>query len=162
MCKSERHLLAIPGLSEAKIKKITEAAKKLATSGMFCPGSFSTGLQVMEMRKSIRRITTGSAQFDELLGGGVESQSITEFFGEFRTGKTQLCHTLCVTTQLGYDLGGGQGKALYIDTEGNFRPERIKSIAERFSLDPDGCLENVIHCRAMTHGNDLIATCWMD
>ena len=57
------------------------------------------------MRKSIRRISTGSTQFDELLQGGVESQAITECFGEFRTGKTQLCHTLCVTSQLGYDLG---------------------------------------------------------
>ena len=103
-----RTLLSIPGLSEAKIKKISESGRKLAQSGTVCPGTFATGLQVMEMRKSIRKITTGSAQFDELLGGGIESQSLTEFFGEFRTGKTQLCHTLCVTTQLGYDLCGGQ------------------------------------------------------
>ena len=73
------------------------------------------------------------------------------FEGEFRTGKTQLCHTLCVTSQLGYDLCGGQGKVLYIDTEGNFRPERIKSIATRFSLEPEGVLENIIVARCMTH-----------
>lgn len=107
--------------------------------------------------RTLNRITTGSAQFDELLAGGIESQSITEFFGEFRTGKTQLCHTLCVSSQLGYDLGGGQGKVLYVDTEGNFRPERITAIAERFSLDPEGCLENVIHCRAMTHEQQMEA-----
>ncbi len=73
------------------------------------------------------------------------------FPDEFRIGKTQLCHTLCVTSQLGYDLCGGQGKVLYIDTEGNFRPERIKSIATRFSLEPEGVLENIIVARCMTH-----------
>ena len=64
--------------------------------------------------------------------------SITEAFGEFRTGKTQICHTLCVTCQLPVAMGGGAGKAAYIDTEGTFRPERIKAIAERFNLDPEG------------------------
>jgi meiotic recombination protein DMC1 len=157
MCKTEKHLCTINGLSEAKVKKMLALAKKHAAGHHLCPGSFQTGLQVQEMRKSIRKISTGSAQFDELLGGGIESQSITEFFGEFRTGKTQLCHTLCVTSQLGYDLGGGQGKVLYIDTEGNFRPERIHAIAERFSLEPDGCLENIICCRAMTHEQQMEA-----
>lgn len=60
---------------------------------------------------------------------------MTEIFGEFRTGKTQLCHTLCVTSQLPLDQGGGEGKALYIDTEGTFRPQRLVSIAERFGLE---------------------------
>ena len=61
--------------------------------------------------------------------------SITEAFGEFRTGKTQLAHTLCVTTQLPKEKGGGNGQVIYIDTEGTFRPERIEQIAERFGLD---------------------------
>lgn len=64
--------------------------------------------------------------------------SITEVFGEFRTGKTQLSHTLCVAAQLDPENGGAAGKAAYIDTEGCFRPERIAAIAERFGLDPDG------------------------
>lgn len=64
-----------------------------------------------------------------MLKGGIETGSITELYGEFRTGKTQLCHTLCVTSQLPLDQGGGEGKALYIDTEGCFRPERLKKIA---------------------------------
>lgn len=63
-------------------------------------------------------ITTGSQNLDKILGGGLESGSITEAFGEFRTGKTQLAHTLCCTAQLSYALGGGQGKVIYIDTEG--------------------------------------------
>ena len=67
--------------------------------------------------------------------GGVETGSITELFGEFRTGKSQLCHTLCVTCQLPLDQGGGEGKALYIDTEGSFRPSRLLQIADRYGLD---------------------------
>ena len=61
--------------------------------------------------------------------------SITEIYGEYRTGKSQLCHTLCVACQLPKNKGGAEGKAMYIDTEGTFRPERIVSIAERFGLD---------------------------
>ena len=67
--------------------------------------------------------------------GGMETGSITELFGEFRTGKTQLCHTLCVTCQLPMDQGGGEGKAMYIDTEGTFRPQRLVEIAERYGLN---------------------------
>lgn len=67
--------------------------------------------------------------------GGIETGSLTEIFGEFRTGKTQLCHTLCVTCQLPLDQGGGEGKALYIDTEGTFRPQRLVAIAERFNMN---------------------------
>jgi DNA repair protein RAD51 len=79
---------------------------------------------------------------DKLLEGGVETGSITEVFGEFRTGKTQLCHTLCVTCQMAVSEGGAEGKAIYIDTEGSFRPARLQAIAERFGLDPAVALEN--------------------
>ncbi len=77
-------------------------------------------------------ISTGSKNLDELLGGGIETGAITELFGEFRTGKTQLCHTLAVMCQLPLDMGGGEGKCLYIDTEGTFRPERLLAVAERW------------------------------
>jgi meiotic recombination protein DMC1 len=84
--------------------------------------------------------------------------SITEAFGkswgffycvlgEFRTGKTQLAHTLSVTAQLPLSCGGGNGKVAYIDTEGTFRPERIKSIAQRFELDESAVLDNIIYAR---------------
>lgn len=82
------------------------------------------------------------------MGGGIETGSITEMFGEFRTGKTQICHTMCVTCQLPKEKGGGEGKAMYIDTEGTFRPERLTDIAERFGLDPSEVLENVAYARA--------------
>ena len=87
-------------------------------------------------------ISTGASKLDELLGGGFESGSLTEIYGEFRTGKTQLCHTLAVTCQLPLAQGGAEGKAMYIDTEGTFRPQRLIAIAERFGMDPGAVLDS--------------------
>ena len=81
----------IRGITEAKAEKIFEAAAKIEQQG------FRSGIEIFERRKQIKRISTGSSLWDALLQGGVESQAITEAFGEFRTGKTQLAHTLCVT-----------------------------------------------------------------
>ena len=64
---------------------------------------------MQEKRRQVIRITTGSKALDAILGGGIETSSITELFGEFRTGKTQLAHTLCVTSQLSFQMKGGQG-----------------------------------------------------
>jgi meiotic recombination protein DMC1 len=75
----------------------------------------------MQRQKNIVKITTGCKDLDSVLGGGYETQSITEMFGEYRTGKSQLCMTACVTTQLPVEEGGGSGKVAYIDTEGTFR-----------------------------------------
>merc|ERR1719277_2026580 len=100
------------------------------------------------MRQNMVQLTTGSATLDALLGGGVETGQITEIFGEFRCGKTQLCHTLCVASQLGTDRGGAESKALYIDTEGTFRPERLVDIAKRFGLNEEDVLSNVTYARA--------------
>jgi meiotic recombination protein DMC1 len=100
-------------------------------------------------------VTTGSTELDKLLGGGVETMGITEVFGEFRTGKTQLCHTLCVTSQLPVSQGGGSGKVIYIDTEGTFRPERIAPIAARFGLDGTEVLDNILYARAFTHEQQM-------
>lgn len=85
---------------------------------------------------------------DQLLDGGVEAGCITEIFGEFRTGKTQLCHHLCVSCQLPIESGGGEGRALYIDTEGTFRPERCLAIAERYGLNGQDVLDNIAVARA--------------
>lgn len=92
---------------------------------------FTTAMDVHQRRQEIVTITTGSKELDRALGGGIETGSITEIFGEFRTGKSQLCHMLAVTAQLPISVGGGQGKCLYIDTESTFRPSRILSIAQR-------------------------------
>nr|CCC92949.1 unnamed protein product [Trypanosoma congolense IL3000] len=89
-----KDLVLIKGLSEAKVDKIIEAARKLADCG------FTNGTEYLQQRERVTRVTTGSTALDQLLGGGIESMSITEAFGEFRTGKTQIAHTLCVTCQL--------------------------------------------------------------
>jgi len=111
---------------------------------------FKTGLQLLDERKKILHITTGSKTLDDLLQGGLESMSITEIYGENRTGKTQLCHTLAVTAQLPKEIGGGGGKVIFIDTEGTFRPEKIYEIAKRFELDPEEVLESVVVARVHT------------
>lgn len=147
---SSRNIAKIKGFSEMKIEKIKEAAERLI------PTSFMTGREIDVMRQRVIKISTGSSQLDKLIGGGVQSMSITEAFGEFRTGKTQLSHTLCVTSQLPLSLGGGSGKAAYIDTEGTFRPERIKSIAERFNLDPETALDNISVARAYNSEHQMM------
>ena len=126
----KKNLVLIKGLSEAKIDKIIKVVEDILKYGIK-PSSVA-----LEERRKLVRITSGSKELDTLLGGGFESNSITELFGEFRTGKTQICHTLCVTCQLPRNEGGGEGKAIYIDTEGTFRPEKLAPIAERFGLDP--------------------------
>lgn len=112
----------------------------------------------LQKRLNLTYLSTGSKELDKLLGGGIETGSITELFGEFRTGKTQICHTLCVTCQLSRDQGGGEGKALYIDTEGTFRPEKLRNIAERFGLDSEAVVQNVMYARAYNsdHQNKLL------
>ena len=109
---------------------------------------FISASDKLKQRENIVRITTGSKDLDKLLGGGIESHSLTEIFGEFRTGKTQLCLTMCVTAQLPLSQGGGEGKVLYIDTEGTFRPERLHEIAERFGMDGADVTDNVCYARA--------------
>ncbi|CAG8512635.1 5456_t:CDS:10 [Ambispora leptoticha] len=149
---TRKNLCKIKGLSEAKVDKVKESASKLQTS------SFITGTEFSFIRSKVLWISTGSKQLDALLGGGIPTMSITEAFGEFRTGKTQIAHTLCVTTQLPPSMGGANGKVAFIDTEGTFRPERIKSIAARFGIDQQAALENVLFARAYTseHQMELI------
>ncbi|KAF8090212.1 hypothetical protein N665_0482s0009 [Sinapis alba] len=163
MMHTKKNLTGIKGLSEAKVDKICEAAEKIVNFG------YMTGSDALLKRKSVVRITTGCQALDDLLGGiisvsftfwfifsqclagGIETAAITEAFGEFRSGKTQLAHTLCVTTQLPTNMKGGNGKVAYIDTEGTFRPDRIVPIAERFGMDPGAVLDNIIYARAYTY-----------
>ncbi|KAI8818398.1 putative DNA repair protein RAD51 [Fimicolochytrium jonesii] len=138
----KKALLLIKGISEAKADKILAEATKLV------PMHFTTATEFYQRRNEVIMIQTGSKELDKLLGGGIETGSITEIFGEFRTGKTQLCHTLAVICQLPTSMGGGEGKCLYIDTEGTFRPERLLSVAERFGLNGEEVLDNVAYARA--------------
>ncbi|SCV04333.1 LAMI_0H15280g1_1 [Lachancea mirantina] len=146
---TRRNLLKIKGLSEVKVEKIKEAAGKIIQVG-FIPATVQA-----DIRKRVFAITTGSKQLDSILGGGIMTMSITEVFGEFRCGKTQMSQTLCVTAQLPRDMGGADGKVAYIDTEGTFRPDRIKQIALQYDLDPDVCLENVSYARALNSEHQM-------
>lgn len=134
--------MTIKGISEGKADKILQEASKLVSMG------FKTAAEVHMIRANIVYITTGSAELDRLLGGGIETGSITEIFGEFRTGKSQLCHTLAVNCQLPVDMGGAEAKCIYIDTEGTFRPERLIAVAERYNINGDSVLDNVATARA--------------
>jgi DNA repair protein RadA len=108
---------------------------------------FTTANEIYEKRKLDYRISTGSENLDELLDGGIETRAITELYGEYGTGKTQICHTLCVTVQQS-KAEDNISRALYIDTENTFRPERIASIASARKIDPRVALENVIVAKA--------------
>jgi len=119
--------------------------KVLPTTG------FMTGKMCLERRQAtVLKMSTGCAALNDILGGGIETQSITEIHGEYRCGKTQLCHTLCVTCQLPTELGGAQGKVAVIDTEGTFRPEKVAAVADRYGLDATSVLENISVARAYT------------
>ena len=132
---------------------------------------FITAMELNHQRKRVLKISTGSKQFDSILGGyvlvhtaclvlltfyrGFQSMSISEVFGEFRCGKTQLSHTMSVVAQLPKEMGGADGKVAYIDTEGTFRPERISQIAERFGVDPESAQENIAYARALNSEHQL-------
>ncbi|KAI9511634.1 Rad51-domain-containing protein [Russula earlei] len=128
------------GMSETKVEKIKGS-------------SFATGLELQERRKRVLTISTGSKAVDAILG----------VYGEYRTGKTQLAHTMSVVAQLPPDLGGAAGKVAYIDTEGTFRPDRIRSIAERFGVNGDMALENILYARAFNseHQVEVNSSCML-
>ena len=111
--------------------------------------SFISATKLYDKRKKEERISTGSENLDDLFEGGIESKAVTEIYGEYGTGKTQICHTLCVLVQQQRRFKGrSDNRALYIDTENTFRPERIVSIALARKLDPDRILENIIVAKA--------------
>jgi DNA repair protein RadA len=124
-----------------------KARSKLEEMGII-EKSFTKATALYEKRKNEERISTGSKNLDDLFGGGIETRAITEIYGEYGTGKTQLCHTLCVIVNLDKQLGGLSAGALYIDTENTFRPERIVSIAHARDLDADRILDNILVAKA--------------
>jgi DNA repair protein RadA len=114
------------------------------------------GDELVELRKNVGKLTTGCSSLDRLLNGGIETQSLTEFYGEFGTGKSQICHQLCVTAQLPKEMGGLEGSTLYIDTENTFRTERIMQIALRFGINPQNALEKIIFAEAYTSNHQIV------
>jgi len=136
---SIRELEQISGIGPETSKKLWEAALKSVKPKMFIPAT-----KLYEEQQNIEHLTTGSKKLDELLGGGLETQSITEISGEYGTGKTQLAHQLCINVQLPKDQGGLEGAALYHDVEDTFSIARIRQIAKAKNLDPKKVMDNII------------------
>ncbi|BAA79030.1 DNA repair and recombination protein RadA [Aeropyrum pernix K1] len=137
------------GIPILTAQKIVDAAREALNI------DFKTAYDLKIESMNIKKITTGSRNLDELLGGGIETKTITELFGEFGSGKTQICHQLSVNVQLPEDKGGLEGKAVYVDTEGTFRWERIEQMARGVGLDPDEVMKNIYWIRAINSHHQI-------
>jgi DNA repair protein RadA len=134
------------GVSESVARKMIQAARDSMKMG------FISGEEVLARRAKVHKITTGSKVFDTLLGGGFETGSIVECFGEFGSGKTQVGHLLAVNCQ----KDDPTAVAVYIDTENTFRPERIKELADGAGLDPDKILKNIKVAKAYNSDHQML------
>jgi len=143
------------GLGEATAQKIIEAARKSLEL------RYITAEELAKIHAEKRKITTGCTSLDNLLMGGIETQSITEFYGEFGSGKSQICQQLAATVQLPVEEGGLDGACLYIDTEQVFRSERVLDMARFVGLDPKKVLKGIIYASAYTseHQANLLDQC---
>ncbi len=139
------------GVSPAVARKAIQASRDMLDLG------FVDGSEYAKRRENVHYITTGSENFNELLGGrGIESRAITEAFGAYGSGKTQVALTLAVNTQLPIENGGANGKCVFIDTEGTFRPARIKQIAEQLGANPEKVLKNIFVARAFNSDHQML------
>jgi DNA repair protein RadA len=141
---SPGELIETTGMTEAAARKVINAARNSLDMG------FESGEELLKRRERVQKITTGSNNFDKLIGGGVETGAITECFGEYGSGKTQIAHILAVNT-----IKEG-GIVVYIDTENTFRPERIKQISEAAGLDPMETLKNIKVARAYNSDHQML------
>ena len=137
------------GISEKKALAIIGTARSCISV------SFIRADELLKMRQNVLRLTSGSKVVDRLIDGGLETQTITEFYGEYGSGKSQICHQLCVNVQLPPEKGGLDGSALYIDSENTFRTERIVSMARHLELDPEQVVRNIIYAEAYTSDHQM-------
>ena len=143
-------LIDATGVGEAVAKKMIASARSMLDMG------FSSGLDMLEKRKNIIKITTGSKELDKLLGGGVETNGITETYGQYGSGKSQLAHILAVRAQMPVAEGGAGGQVVFIDTESTFMPERIVEIAKGVGINPDEVLRNIKVARAYNSDHQML------
>jgi DNA repair protein RadA len=143
-------LISACGIGKETAGKVINAARDMLNMG------FKTAEEVMKKREEVGKITTGSKALDELFGGGVETQSITEAYGAFSSGKSQLGFQIAVNVQLPKEQGGLNGRCLIIDTESTFRPERVTQIAESRGLDPSKILKNIYVAKAYNSDHQVV------
>jgi DNA repair protein RadA len=149
---SPREIGESAGVTESVARKIIQFSRDKMGMG------FETGLDLLEKRKLVIKITTMSEAFNELLGGGMETGCITECYGAYGSGKTALAHQVAVSSQLPKNEGGTGGMVVWIDTEGTFRPERIKQISEEMGLDYKKILGNIRTVRAFNSDHQMLLT----
>ena len=143
-------LMDAAGLGEVTAGKAIEAARDALEIG------FESADKILERRKQIGKLTTGSEELDALIGGGVESQSITEAYGRFGSGKSQIAFQLAVNVQKPVEEGGLVGACLFIDTESTFRPERVMQIAESLEMDPIEVLKKIFVAKAFNSEHQML------
>ncbi len=148
---SPNELATAADLGESNASNIISAARSMANVG-----GFESGEDILERRKKVKKVTSSSSELNQLFGGGVETQSMTELYGEFGSGKTQLCLQLAVNVQLPEEEGGLNGSVLVIDTENTFRPERISQMAEAKGLDPGEVLKNIHVAQAYNSNHQML------
>ena len=146
----------ITGMEKDTAEKIVNKARQQLVEEGLIAKDFVSATDIYKRRQDIGKITTGTNCIDTLLDGGIETQALTEVYGEFGCGKTQFCHTMCVMVQKSKDEGGLNGSVLYIDTENTFRPERIVSIAKANEMDPEKVLDNIIVARAYNSAHQTL------
>ncbi len=146
----------ITGMERDTADKIVNKARQHMVEGGMIAKDFVSASEIYKHRQSIGKITTGTNCLDTLFDGGVETQALTEVYGEFGCGKTQFAHTMSVMVQKTKAEGGLEGGVLYIDTENTFRPERIVSIAQVHEMDPEKVLDNIIVARAYNSAHQTL------
>src|SRR3989344_2817004 len=144
-------LSEMAGIGEAVARKAIQAARGMMNLGFMDASEFA------KKREDIKYITTGSESLNNLLGGkGVETKAITEAYGAFGSGKSQLAFTLAVNVQKPVEQGGANGKAVFIDTEGTFVPQRIRQIAEGIGANSEKVLKNILVARAFNSDHQIL------
>ncbi len=137
-------------MSEATAKKVIAIARSNLEM------EFTSGNDMLRKREQMIKISTGAKELDKLMGGGFETGAITEAYGQYGSGKSQIAHTLAVRAQLSREKGGADGQVVFIDTEGTFRPERIVQISKGLGLEPEDVLKNIKVARAFNSDHQML------
>jgi DNA repair protein RadA len=132
-------------LNVESASKLIANARKILIENDVLTSEFSTADEALENRNKLTRYVIGSENFDKFLNGGFETQAITELVGEFGSGKSQICHTICVAANQLIE-NSQSGNIIFIDSENTFRAARVHQIAEQRGLDPLPILEKIFHC----------------
>lgn len=139
-------------IGEPTADKIIKTARKVLNI------DFETANVVYDRREKIGKVSTGSKNLNTLLGGGIETQAVTELHGAFGSGKTQIGFQLAINVQLPAEKGGLDGACIFLDAENTFRPGRIKQMADAQGLDSQKILENIFVARAYNSDHQIVLT----